>query len=272
MSTHKPFLLQEVIRELDLKPGEIFVDATYGGGGHSEAVAERYPGIRIIAIDQDPLVEPSFEIRNSKFEFTRGNFRNLDKLLKGTRVDAILFDLGFSSDQLVGKGLSFMKDEPLDMRLSGQGLTAADILNTWKEGTIELILRGFGEERASKKIAHAIASRRDTQPFETTFDLVRVIGGRRGRIHPATKVFQALRIAVNEELDNLERGLEKAFELLRPGGRLVVISFHSLEDRIVKRFAREKEEKGKPIMPSEEEISMNPRARSAKLRIIKKNV
>jgi len=262
-SSHQPALLQEVINGLELKPGETFVDATYGGGGHSGEIKRRSSKVKVITIDRD---------LNADADIT-GNFRDLDKLLGEVRPDAILMDLGFSSDQLDNvPGLSFQRDEPLDMRLSRKGLTAADILNTWKEETIELILRGFGEERYSKKLAKAII---EARPFKTTCDLVRVVENavrRRGRINPATRTFQALRIAVNEELASLEIGLEKAWKLLRPGGRLIVISFHSLEDRMVKNFFREKGGKSKPIVPSEEEISINPRARSAKLRIIKKNV
>lgn len=254
---------------MELKEGEVFVDATYGAGGHTREVLRRFPKVRVISIDQDP---------QAGAEIT-GNFRDLDKLLKGINPDAILFDLGFSSDQLTGKGLSFLRDEPLDMRLSGKGITAAEILNSWDEHAIELILRGFGEERRSRQIAKAIVERREVKPFKTTFDLVEVAGRRKGKIHPATKTFQALRIATNEELTALEEGLEKGWKILKPGGRFAVISFHSLEDRIVKKFFRERDSidaghqlNKKPIMPTPEEIKENPRSRSAKLRIIKKNV
>lgn len=277
---HKPVLLNEVVEALSLKSGETFVDATYGRGGHSRAVADRYPDIHIIAIDQDPVVEPNFEFRNSKFEFRRGNFRDLNRLLEGIRPDAILMDLGFSSDQLESvPGLSFLRDEPLDMRLSRSGLTAADIVNTFDEHAIELILRGFGEERNSRRIAKAIVASR---PLNTSTDLVKAVESvvpRRGRIHPATKTFQALRIAVNKELESLEEGLEKGFRILNPGGRLAVISFHSLEDRIVKNFFRDKAREGfatvitkKLVVPTRDEIVRNPRSRSAKLRILQKNV
>ena len=275
LGKHKPVLLHESISALDLGPGEIFVDATYGSGGHSREVKRLYPQVEIIPIDRDP-----------KVGVTTANFRDLDKVLT-KKVDGILFDLGFSSDQLAPPeldgvkrgvpGLSFQRDEPLDMRLSRLGPTAADILNSWDEEAIELILRGFGEERGSRKIAHEIVARREKNPFVTTFDLVKVLGPRRGKIHPATKTFQALRIAVNEELTALEIGLEKAFAFLKPGGRLVVISFHSLEDRIVKNFFRDKVKEGaakrinkKPIVPSDEERETNPRSRSAKLRVLEK--
>ena len=267
LGKHKPVLLHESIEALDLKPGELFVDATYGGGGHSQEVMRQFPTVEVIAIDQDPDVDA-----------IRANFRNLDEVVT-RKVDAILFDLGISSGQLENsnRGFSFLKDEPLDMRMSNKGIRAADILNSWDEHAIELILRGFGEESNSRRIAREIVERRKVKPFRTTFDLVEVVGKRRGKIHPATKTFQALRIATNEELTSLEMGLEKGFSLLRSNGRFAVISFHSLEDRIVKNFFRDKTKENvakqitkKPIVPSAEEIEGNPRSRSAKLRVIEK--
>ena len=269
---HKPVLLHESIEALNLKPGKIFLDATYGGGGHSREVKKQFPTVKVTAIDQDPKVDA-----------IQSNFRDLDKVVT-QKVDAILFDLGISSDQLEnsGKGFSFLKDEPLDMRMSDTGIQAADILNSWDEHAIELILRGFGEEKFSRKIARAIVEKRKVKPFQTTFDLVWVVKAVkprsfRDKIHPATKTFQALRIAVNEELTALEIGLEKGFKALGSKGRLVVISFHSLEDRIVKNFFRGKiKEKSarqitkKPITASKEEVADNPRSRSAKLRVIEK--
>lgn len=283
---HIPVLLQESVEALDLGEGEIFLDGTLGGGGHSGEVLRRFRDrVRVIGIDQDPesLSETSNRLG---IEARAGNFKDLDKILSEfgiQRVDAILFDLGFSSIQLEesGRGFSFQKDEPLDMRMSDQGLTAAQILNSWDEHAIELILRGFGEERHSRKIAREIVERRITKPFKTTRDLVEMISQtiptRKTRINPATKTFQALRIAVNEELSTLETGLAKGFEVLKNGGRFVVISFHSLEDRIVKNFFRDLVKSGvarpitkKPLRPSEEEINTNPRSRSAKLRVIQK--
>lgn len=264
---HIPVLLHESVDALNLGTGKTFVDATYGGGGHSGEVRRLFPTVEVIAIDQDPRVDA-----------ITANFRDLDKVVT-RKVDAILFDLGFSSDQLEGKvpGLSFLRDEPLDMRLSGQGISARDILNSWDEHALELILRGFGEEKNSRRIAQRIVERRKTRPFSTTFDLVAVAGKRAGKIHPATKTFQALRIAVNEELSALETGLEKGFEVLKSGGRLAVISFHSLEDRIVKNFFRDKVKAGqalgitkKPMRPNEEAVRENPRSRSAKLRVVEK--
>ena len=266
---HKPVLLKESIDALDLEEGEVFFDGTYGAGGHTREVKARWKDkVETIAIDQDP-----------EAGVVTSNFRDLDLVLKDKKVDAILFDLGISSDQLEdsGRGFSFLKDEPLDMRMSNEGITAAEILNSWSEVAIELVLRGFGEEKNPRRIAHEIAERRKKKPFVTTFDLTEVVGRRTGKTHPATKTFQALRIATNEELAALEIGLEKAFESLRPGGRLVVISFHSLEDRIVKNFFRDRTKEGraeqitkKPIRPSQEEVKENPRSRSAKLRVIEK--
>lgn len=276
---HIPVLLKEAVDGLNLKPGEIFLDGTFGAGGHSREVKRQLGElVSIIALDQDPSVaaaHPEFAVRTI-------NFRDIDKIAE--RPDAILLDIGFSSSQLEsGRGFSFLKDEPLDMRMGQKGPTAADILNSWDESAIELILRGFGEERYSKRIASEVIRQREEKPFEKTTDLVETIERAvpekylHGRIHPATRTFQALRIATNEELTALEEGLQKGFEILNPGGRLAVITFHSLEDRIVKNFFRELAAKGrgelqnkKPIVPGEKEVKDNPRARSAKLRIVKK--
>lgn len=285
---HIPVLLQESIDALKLEEGEIFLDGTFGAGGHSREVRRRFGDkVRIIGLDRDPLVAR----RNHGFKIETENFSRLDKVLErldNLSPDAILLDLGVSSDQLnppsdeISRGFSFQRNEPLDMRMSGVGWTAADILNSWDEHAIELILRGFGEERYSKKIAKKIVERREKQPFKTTFDLVEVVEtvkpkNPREKIHPATKTFQALRIATNEELENLEIALKKGFGVLRSGGRLAVISFHSLEDRMVKHYFRELSMQGlaklinkKPITASPEELLSNPRSRSAKLRIAEK--
>ena len=284
---HKPVLLHETVNALDLENGEVFLDATFGAGGHSREALRRFPKLRIIGLDRDPkAVEYARE--KLAIEARQVSFKDLDQVLKDLtleRVDAILFDLGISSDQLEdsGRGFSFMKDEPLDMRMSGVGVMAKDLLNSWDESALELILRGFGEEKFSRKIAREIVTRRGNRPFETTFDLVEVVlkvkpKNFRDKIHPATKTFQALRIAVNEELTQLEVGLEKGFEALRGKGRFVVISFHSGEDRIVKNFFRNRVKDGrarkvgvlKPVTASTEEIARNPRSRSAKLRVIEK--
>lgn len=289
---HTPVLLHESIEALNIQAGKIFIDGTLGSGGHSALVAEKFKNsVTIIGLDRDKDAVKKSEERLRTLDinihlFTE-SFKNLDdvlgKLSIGT-VDAILFDLGISTDQLEnsGRGFSFLKDEPLDMRMSGEGIRASDILNSWDEPAIELILRGFGEEKFSRKIAQEIVERREVKPFKTTFDLVNAVlkvkpKSWKEKINPATKTFQALRITVNEELTTLEIGLEKGFKILESGGRLVVISFHSLEDRIVKNFFRDKVKEQlarqitkKPIVASKQEIETNPRSRSAKLRVIEK--
>jgi len=282
-SIHRPVLLNEVIASLHLENKAskdlVVLDATYGGGGHSKEILKRFPGIRLVSIDQDETTDARYH----------ANFRNLDDVLgqeKISRVAAIIFDLGFSSDQLdppaggPGRGFSFQKEEALDMRMDLRGIvTAATIVNRWSEESLGSIIRGYGEERKAGRIAKAIV---EARPLETTGELVRAIEKvlpRRGRINPATKTFQALRIAVNDELGALKEGLEKGWQALQPGGRIAVISFHSLEDRIVKNFFREKAKAGegilinkKPMTAGGEELKENPRARSAKLRIIEKKV
>ncbi|MFA6257866.1 MAG: 16S rRNA (cytosine(1402)-N(4))-methyltransferase RsmH [Candidatus Paceibacterota bacterium] len=301
-SIHKTVLLNETIDGLNLRSDSVVLDCTFGGGGHSMEVLKRFPKAKIIALDQDAA---TFEKAKGKFKglenritFVNGNFRDLDKVFSpkpglgesGTgEIDGIIFDLGLSSDQLEnsGRGFSFMKDEPLLMTMKEnprvEDLTAQDIVNTWSEKSLADIIYGYGEERYSRKIAKVIVEAREKGKIETTFDLVKIISGsvpagyRRGRLHFATRTFQALRIAVNDELGVLKDGLEKGFNQLKIGGRMSVISFHSLEDRIVKRFYKEleKEEKGrlinkKPILESEKELKDNPRSRSAKLRILEK--
>ncbi|MDB5254360.1 MAG: Ribosomal small subunit methyltransferase [Parcubacteria group bacterium] len=292
---HVSVLLHEAIDSLNFKEGDIFLDGTLGSGGHSALVAERFgDDVEIIGLDRDPLaIERSVErlrTLTSTFFPKQKSFKDLDIALEELGIKAvngILFDLGISSDQLEdsGYGFTFQKDEPLLMSMSGksEGLSASVILNTWDEEAIELILRGFGEEKFSRRIAREIVRRREEKPFETTFELVDAVraatpaASHRGHLHPATRTFQALRIAVNEELSSLEIGLEKGLAALAPGGRFAVISFHSLEDRIVKQFFRTKTDLGeavlitkKPIAPSDEEIMDNPRSRSAKLRVIQK--
>jgi len=274
----------------------VFVDGTIGSAGHSAEVARMFgESVRIIGLDKDAQAVKRSESKLSKlsknFSLEVESFKNLDKVLNKLEVenvDAILLDLGISSDQLEssGRGFTFQKDEPLLMTMSENSkegeLTASIILNTWDEQALELILRGFGEEKFSKRIAHSIIERRETKPFVTTFDLVEVIESvmgesRFGKINPSTKTFQALRIAVNEELQALNEGLEKSFKALNSGGRLAVISFHSLEDRIVKNYFRSLIQDNlavalnkKPIVPEETEKKENPRSRSAKLRVIQK--
>ena len=299
-SIHTTVLLNETIDGLGLTDGSVVLDATFGGGGHSREILERYPNVKIIALDQD---KSAWERAKSKFgglekriSFINANFRNLDNLVVGllsgsptTKFDAIIFDLGLSSDQLEnsGRGFSFMRSEPLLMTMkegpTKEDLTAIDIVNDWSEKSLADIIYGYGEERFSRKIAKGITEAREMKRIETTFDLMDVIGSsvplayKRGRIHFATKTFQALRIAVNDELGTLKDGLEKGFDVLKKDGRMAVISFHSLEDRITKRFYKDKENEGKaklikkkPIIADREELKNNNRARSAKLRILEK--
>ncbi len=294
---HKTVLLHEAIDGLDIKNGDIFVDGTLGGGGHSEEVAKRFgDSVVMIGIDLDPEAISRATARlsslNSNVKYLQGSFRNIDTLLNSvgvTKVNKILLDIGLSSNQFEdsGRGFSFQKDEPLIMsfkkELKPEDLTAREIVNTWELENIATILSAYGEEQFSWKIAKAIVARREIKPIETTTDLVEIIKiatpkwYHHKKIHPATKTFQALRITVNDEIESLKDGVIKGFELLEKDGRLAVISFHSIEDRIVKNFYKEKVDEGvgkiltkKPIIPTEAEIKDNPRSRSAKLRIITK--
>ncbi|OGI68443.1 16S rRNA (cytosine(1402)-N(4))-methyltransferase [Candidatus Nomurabacteria bacterium RIFCSPHIGHO2_01_FULL_42_15] len=307
-SIHKTVLLNEAIDGL-LAPHKVgneklvIVDATFGGGGHSSEICRRYPSVKILALDQDKStlerVESKFKELNCDFTFINDNFRNVDKVLEKEgieKVDGIIFDLGLSSDQLSplaggsGRGFSFLIDEPLLMTMkenpSSEDITAQDVVNTWEEESLADIIYGYGEEKQARRIAKEIVEFRKKQEIKTTFDLVKIIEqaipakfrkGNKRRIHFATKTFQAIRIAVNDELGALAEGLEKGFQFLKNGGRMSVISFHSLEDRIVKRFYKEKVAKGegelinkKVILAGESEIKNNPRSRSAKLRILEK--
>ena len=283
---HKSVLLNEIISELDLKPGDIFVDATLGAGGHSRAVCEKFPKAKIIGFDLD---EGAYKLAEEKLkgcntEIFKTNFKNLDSFVKEP-FNAMLFDLGLSSMELEssGRGFSFLRNEPLLMTFGDPKeylFTARDIVNSWDEENIVAILKGYGEEPRAQKIARAIIERRKGKSIETTFDLVETLSSvfpKKGRIHFATKTFQAIRIAVNDELNVIKEVLPKAFHLLKSGGKIFVISFHSLEDRIVKRFFKEQKKNDlakiitkKPLIATREEILENPRARSAKLRILEK--
>ena len=279
---HEPVMVAEVLRFLAPGPGKLIVDATVGTGGHAEAVLER--GAALIGIDRDPLALQLARERLSRFgdrvRLVRGNFRELGEIVAGLglgKVDGVLFDLGMSSFQLEdpGRGFSFTREGPLDMRMDpSQSLTAHEIVNRWPEEEICRILREFGEERYARRIARAIVRSR---PIDTTTELAEIVvrcypPGHR-RIHPATRTFQALRIAVNDELAALREGLLAAIRILGIGGAVVAISFHSLEDRIVKHTFRQRWIAGeveiltkKPLTPSPEEVARNLRARSAKLR------
>ncbi|HEY3922789.1 MAG TPA: 16S rRNA (cytosine(1402)-N(4))-methyltransferase RsmH [Gaiellaceae bacterium] len=302
---HVPVLADEVLACLAPRPGETIVDCTFGAGGHAGMLAAQLRGDgKVIAIDRDPTVAPYFErLRRStavKVRLLHGEFSQVLEQLAGNGVhaDAILLDLGVSSMQLdrPDRGFSYAADAPLDMRMDPSAdLTASEVVNDTEERELADIFHRFGEERYSRQIARAIVKRRKEQPFERTGDLVEVIKqaipapARFGEGHPAKRVFQALRIEVNDELGSLERALPAALEVLRPGGRLAVISFHSLEDRIVKRWLRS-EEHGctcppefpvcacgasptlratprRAVRPSAAEVARNPRSQSARMRV-----
>lgn len=288
---HVPVLLKEVLDSLAIKKGEIFLDCTAGGGGHCGAICRQLgSSVKIVAIDQDE--DAINRVKEELFPCDGickvGNFRNLGRILDENGIsqpNKILFDLGLNSNQLEEshRGFSFQKDEPLLMTFEKNPLdyrsTAAGIVNSWSQEEIADILWRFGEEKRARKIAEAIVTERKRQPITTSRQLSEIVAKivPRGKIHPATKTFQALRIAVNDELNVLLEGLGQSFQRLAPNGRLAVISFHSLEDRIVKNFFRDKgkEKLGKvltkkPLTPTTEEIAKNGRARSAKLRIIEK--
>ena len=290
---HKSVLYKEVLQQLAIKPGQVYIDATLGGGGHTRGILEKKAKVLAIDIDSQVLKNAAKEFSlklstqddtlfasSDKLTIVQGNFANIQKIAHQFRVweaPGVLFDLGLSSDQLQDekRGFSFSKGGPLDMRMSPTlQVTAADLVSGLNERELYDLFTKYGEERSSRRIARAIVTARVERKIETTFDLVNVIEGvvpRKEKIHPATRVFQALRIVVNDELNNLKKGLEGAASLLKKDGRIVVISFHSLEDRIVKRFFKEqsglKALTQKPITPGEEEILENPRARSAKMRV-----
>jgi 16S rRNA (cytosine1402-N4)-methyltransferase len=288
---HTSVLPERVLDFLQPRPGSGFraLDCTVGAGGHSFGLLERSsPDGRLVGLDADPRALELAATRLAPFggrvTLLNRNFGDLAEL-DLEPVDASVFDLGLSSMQLEsgGRGFSFRADEPLDMRFDPQAdlPTAAELLNTLPEADLERILREYGEEPRARRLARTIALRRHHQPFRTTPDLVAAVaaalGPARGRIHPATRTFQALRIAVNDELQVLEAGLDAAVQLLHPCGRLAVISFHSLEDRVVKWRFRRYADQGlvriltpKPITPTDEETRSNPRARSAKLRVVER--
>ncbi|MEP4076723.1 16S rRNA (cytosine(1402)-N(4))-methyltransferase RsmH [Haloferula sp.] len=297
---HVSVLPRETTEWMEAGEGKFIIDGTLGGGGHSEAFLKA--GARVLGVDRDPeaLAHASkrLSVYGDRFRTWQGNFADLGDYPEGQggeRADGLLLDLGVSSRQLdaAERGFSFRGEGPLDMRMGpATELTAAEVVNNWSEDDLLKILWEYGEERKARRIVRAILARRDERPFETTTDLADCIEkavGRSGRTHPGTKTFQAIRIAVNDELGSLERALEKSVDLLKPGGRLLVITFHSLEDRMVKRFMQERSKvwldqpdwpeprpnprrafrlpQRKAIAPSDQEIQVNPRARSAKLRV-----
>ena len=306
--THRPVMLEECIEGLDIRPEGVYLDGTLGRAGHSREIAKRLSTGRLICVDRDQAALDAAQERLApwldKVELVHSNFDQVDQILDRLSlpgVDGMLFDLGVSSPQLDdgSRGFSYMADAPLDMRMDREeGLTAAEIVNGWPQEELRRIISQYGEERFAPQIARAIVRRRVDRPISTTLELVEVIRSAmppkalREKQHPAKRTFQAIRIAVNDELASVDRMLQRAVPRLNRGGRLAVITFHSLEDRIVKTglagFARGctcppdfpvcvcgrtpdvKLIHKKPILPSEREIEENPRARSAKLRLAEK--
>ena len=293
---HRPVLLHEAVDRLDIRPNDVVVDATLGGAGHAKAIAEKLGADGVLIgfdMDSDAIERAKNALEGVKpqVHLVASNFRELGSALVArgiSQIDKALFDLGWSSFQLeAGRGFSFLKDEPLLMTYSKDPagkLTAKEIVNRWEESSIADVIYGWGEERYSRMIAKAIVERREKKPFETSLELAETIkqavpkAYAHGRIHPATRSFQALRIAVNDELGAITEGLDGAWKLLKSEGRIAVISFHSIEDKVVKETFRAYVRAGegrlvlkKPLPPTREEIRMNPRARSAKMRVIEKS-
>lgn len=306
--THRPVLLDECIEGLNIRPEGVYLDGTLGRAGHSREIARRLTTGRLICVDRDDAALEAARERLApwmdKVTLVHSNFDQVDGILDGLSlpgVDGMLFDLGVSSPQLDdgARGFSYMADAPLDMRMDrSEGLTAADVVNGWPQEELKRILFQYGEERYAPQIAAAMVRRREERPIETTLELVEVIKSAmparalKEKQHPAKRTFQAIRIAVNDELASVERMLQRAVPRLNKGGRLAVITFHSLEDRIVKTgmagFARGcvcppdfpvcvcgrtpdiRLVSRKPILPTPQEIEENPRARSAKLRVAEK--
>ena len=294
---HIPVLTKEVLEALNPKPNENFIDCTVGQGGHAKLILEKTgPNGKLLGIDLDPEqiknCKELLKVFENRLFLVNDSYANLEDILKNNnfeKISGVLLDLGMSSWQLEesGKGFSFQADQPLDMRYDQKrnDLTAEIIVNEWLEEKIEKILAEYGEEKFSRKIAKKIIDQRNPstgsgQRIKTTFELVEIIKDAtpsfywHSKIHYATRTFQALRIAVNGELDSLQKALPQIISILRPGGRIAVISFHSLEDRIAKQFLRNKEKEGllkiltkKPVIALDNEHRDNPRARSAKLRV-----
>lgn len=281
---HRSVLQNEAVEYLAVVVDKWYIDATSGGGGHTKEIILR--GGNVISIDQDQdaieYLQFKFEsvIKTGRLIVIKTNFLQLERIKSQTgikKIDGILFDLGMSTHQIKqsGRGFSFLRDETLDMRMSDTGMTASDIVNNYSQNELYEIFRKLGEEQLARKYSESIVRSRAIKPITTTFELIEAMGltGAGGRTHPATRVFQALRIKVNDELEILKQVLPKTQEVLDAGGRVVVIAFHSLEDRTVKTFIREQEHRGlvknltrRPIHPSDEEVAENRASRSAKLR------
>ena len=301
MQKHIPVMLDEVIASLAPSAGKVYVDATFGNGGYSEAILNKAE-CKVVAIDRDPNVcaraDELKKVYGKRFEFCSGCFSDIDSLVKED-VDGIVFDIGVSSMQLdeADRGFSYAKEAKLDMRMSCQGVSAFDLVNKLSEKELADLIYNYGEERKSRQIASKIVEARKIKPIQTTTELAdivhQVLYKKNGAPDPATRTFQALRIAVNDELSQLEQGLKNGLKILREGGRMVVVTFHSLEDRIVKNFFAQNTSKkvhvsrygnnknisksaftecSKAIFPSAEEIAQNSRAHSAKLRYATKSM
>lgn len=289
---HKPVLLKEVIQYLDPKPNENFIDATFGFGGHSKELLKHIrPKGKILALEWDPylveIIKKKF-MKEKNIILKNANFKKIKEIVKETNfthISGVIFDLGISSwhYEKSGRGFSFKKDEFLDMRINPFEikLTAFEIVNYFSKEKLIEILEKYGEERKAESIANEIIKRRKIKKIETTKELSEIVEKvyktRKFKIHPATKTFMALRIFINNELENLEEGLKQAFDVLDPKGRIAVITFHGLEDKIVKKIFKKLKESGAKMItknvvrPSRKEILKNPRARSAKLRVIEKD-
>lgn len=289
---HIPVLLNEVIKLLDPKENENYIDATLGEGGHTLALLQKTsPAGKVLGIDLDPetleIAHRKLQAFGDRLVLVNDNFKNLEEVIENQKfkeISGIVFDFGMSSRDIdeSGRGFSFLKDEPLLMNFGSDAmLTAENIVNGWPEGELEKIISLYGEEKFARQIARGIIARRLVKPIKTTFDLVEVIEKatpnfyHHGKIHPATRTFQALRIAVNDELNSIQKGLEASLKVLSSGAKIAAISFHSLEDRIVKNFFRDNKKTlkiltKKPVVPAQVEILNNSRARSAKLRVAQK--
>lgn len=303
---HISVLLKETVDSLNIRPDGLYVDCTAGGGGHSNEIQSHLTTGRLISVDQDPDAVKTLEERfkdNSKVTVVHNNYENFDSILSslgcvGSCVDGVMADLGVSSYQLdtAERGFSYHKDAPLDMRMSSEGVSAADLVNNLSQPELQRILYVYGDEKFAPKISRSIVKYREDKPIETTLELAEIVASSypaaaRRDGHPARKTFQALRIEVNGELEKLEKTIDIMFDRLNIGGRLSIITFHSLEDRIVKTHFKSfcegcicpsdfpvcvcgRKPRGKipfkPVVPSKEELEVNPRSRSAKLRVIEK--
>ena len=291
MTYHEPVLLKESIKNLNVQKGYLYVDATLGDGGHTLEILKLGGRVLGIEVNNEALERARERIAKEglkeNFVGVLGNFKNIEEIASKNgfeKVNGIIYDLGYSSYELedLGVGLSFQKDDPLDMRLDGTlGVTAADLVNSLGEKELAHLIREYSDEKLANRFAREIVKSRNLKKIQTTAQLAEIIqsasslGYERGRINPATRTFQALRIVVNDEIANLEKSLPRAARLLLPGSVIIVITFHSLEDKVAKSFGRSarpsiKEAFDKPVLPTDDEISGNPRSRSAKMRVFEK--